>query len=478
MQEEKKNGKKVNKEITAEDILDALNEHYMESIFITDGDGNVIYVNEVGAKRIGPEREKILGRNVMDLVDEGVYDKSTTMTAIHTKSEAISALTYRAKDSSISRSVPVFDEEGNIKMVVTTNMSKEHNKEWEEIIRNERAELTRMQRELDHLRLKEHSRIIAISPAMQSVMQTIHAIAPTDSNVVILGESGTGKDVMARYIHENSLRSDKAYISVNCAAIPEQLLESELFGYEAGAFTGALSKGKIGLFEAASGGTIFLDEIGDMPLALQTKLLRAIENREIRRVGGVKNIPVDVRIICATNVDLKQMVAEKTFREDLFYRLSVFVVQLPPLRDRKEDIIPLAESFLAELNEKYDEQKVLTQISIETMLSHRWPGNIRELRNVIERIFVVSRDNQLTFTPTPTADTMEGQLSDDGSVIFKDMGDLRTFASNAERWYIEKILKECDGCVGDAANKLGIHRSVLYRKLHKDGAKENTKAKK
>ena len=165
-----------------------------------------------------------------------------------------------------------------------------------------------MQRELDHLRLKGHSRMIAGSPAMQTVMQTIQAIAPTDSNVVILGESGTGKDVMARFIHENSLRADKAFISINCAAIPEQLLESELFGYEAGAFTGALSKGKIGLFEAASGGTIFLDEIGDMPLSLQSKLLRALENREIRRVGGVKNIPIDARIICATNVNLRIMV--------------------------------------------------------------------------------------------------------------------------------------------------------------------------
>ena len=183
--------------------------------------------------------------------------------------------------------------------------------------------MARMQRELDHLRLKGHSRMIAGSPAMQTVMQTIQAIAPTDSNVVILGESGTGKDVMARFIHENSLRADKAFISINCAAIPEQLLESELFGYEAGAFTGALSKGKIGLFEAASGGTIFLDEIGDMPLSLQSKLLRALENREIRRVGGVKNIPIDARIICATNVNLKSMVKEHRFREDLYYRLSV-----------------------------------------------------------------------------------------------------------------------------------------------------------
>ena len=264
----------------------------------------------------------------------------------------MSALTYRTKNSSISHSIPVLDARGNVEMVVTTNMSMEHNKEWEEIIAKERAAMARMQRELDHLRLKGHSRMIAGSPAMQTVMQTIQAIAPTDSNVVILGESGTGKDVMARFIHENSLRADKAFISINCAAIPEQLLESELFGYEAGAFTGALSKGKIGLFEAASGERSFWDEIGDMPLSLQSKLLRALENREIRRVGGVKNIPIDARIICATNVNLKNMVKEHRFREDLYYRLSVFLIQLPLLRERKEDILPLAEELPARAERK------------------------------------------------------------------------------------------------------------------------------
>ena len=456
----------MQKKFTAEEILAALNQYYKESIFITDGEGNIIFVNEVGAERIGPPREELMYKNVKQLVKEGVYDKSTSLTAIQTKQDAVSALTYRTKNSSISHSIPVLDARGNVEMVVTTNMSMEHNKEWEEIIAKERAAMARMQRELDHLRLKGHSRMIAGSPAMQTVMQTIQAIAPTDSNVVILGESGTGKDVMARFIHENSLRADKAFISINCAAIPEQLLESELFGYEAGAFTGALSKGKIGLFEAASGGTIFLDEIGDMPLSLQSKLLRALENREIRRVGGVKNIPIDARIICATNVNLRNMVKEHRFREDLYYRLSVFLIQLPPLRERREDIIPLAESFLRELNEKYDAQKTLAPVTIETMLRHNWPGNIRELRNVMERIFVISRDNQLIFTPTPTAAYDEQGLMTQDYAMFEGGGDLKSFSTAAERWLIEKTLRECNGCVGEAAERLGIHRSVLYRKLH------------
>lgn len=459
---------------TAEEILEALNLYYKESIFITDGEGNVIFVNEEGARRIGAPRADLIHKNVLQLVEEGVYDNSTSITAIQTKTDAVSALTYKSKDSSISHSIPILDEDGEVEMVVTTNMSIEHNKEWEEIIAKERAAMARMQRELDHLRLKDHSKLVANSPAMRSVLQTIEAIAPTDSNVVILGESGTGKDMMARFIHENSLRADKAFISINCAAIPEQLLESELFGYEAGAFTGALSKGKIGLFEAASGGTIFLDEIGDMPLPLQSKLLRALENREIRRVGGVKNIPIDVRIICATNVNLQTMVAEKQFREDLYYRLSVFLIQLPPLHERKEDIIPLAENFLQSLNEKYDAHKTLAPVSVETMLTHRWPGNIRELRNVMERIFVVSPGNELIFTPTPTADYSKEVYEQSRFTPVQEFSNLKSFVDTAERWYIDKILEECGGCIGDTASRLGIHRSVLYRKLHKEKIETST----
>lgn len=458
----------MKKKFTAEEILEALNKYYKESIFITDGEGNVVFVNEVGANRMGAPTSELMGKNVSELLKDELYDNSTSLMAIQTKKDAVAALKYKTKNSSISHSIPVLDGTGEVEMVVTTNMSMEHNKEWEEIIAKERMAMMRMKRELDHLRLQDHNKLVVNSPAMRSVMQTIRAIAPTDSNVVILGESGTGKDVMARFIHENSLRADKPFISINCAAIPDQLLESELFGYEAGAFTGALSKGKIGLFEAASGGTIFLDEIGDMPPALQSKLLRALENREIRRVGGVKSIPIDVRIICATNVDLKIAVDEKSFREDLYYRLSVFLIQLPPLRERKEDIIPLAENFLQELNAKYDTNKTLSPVAVDTMLRHMWPGNIRELRNVMERIFVVSEGEQLVFTPAPQANvSSEGKCGGNMFESFVGVGDLRAFSNAAEKWYIEKVLKDCGGRVGEASEKLGIHRSVLYRKLHK-----------
>lgn len=465
----------MTKKLTAEDILGALNTHYCESIFITDGEGKVIFVNELGAERMGTERDKLMNRNVKDLVSEGMYERSTTLTAIETKRDAVGTLNPDDEKSSVSHSVPVLDEKGNVIMVVTNNMNKEHSREWEEILKKERQVSERLRRELDNLRDQEEEPVIAGSPEMQKIYSMISVIAPTDSNVVILGESGTGKDVMARYIHDHSGRSDKAFISINCAALPEQLLESELFGYEAGAFTGALSKGKIGLFEAASGGTIFLDEIGEMPITLQSKLLRTLENHEIRRVGGVKNIPIDTRVICATNANLEEMIAEKTFRGDLYYRLSVFTLHLPPLRERVEDIVPLAEVFLKKLNQKYGTDKVLADVSIDTMKRHNWPGNIRELRNVVERIFVVSKGRELIFTPTPTADIEDNPGESMPYLNTCEYGSLKEYMDEMERLYIAKVMEECNGSVNETAKRLGIHRSVLYRKTHKPDGNDNKK---
>ena len=241
-----------------------------------------------------------------------------------------------------------------------------------------------------------------------------------------------------------------------------------MFGYEGGAFTGAIKGGKIGLLEAASGGTLFLDEIGEMSLALQSKLLRVLENKEIRRVGGLENIPVDVRVICATNSDLEELIRKKTFREDLYYRLSVFTVKLPPLKERREDIIPIAEMFLQELNNKYGTSKVLADLTVHTMQEYSWPGNIRELRNVVERIYVVSPGNELLFTPIPTAEY--GEFDSEGrpqGLQIREFGSLKEFVRYAETEYIRKIMKECGGSVNKTAARLGIHRSVLYRKLHK-----------
>nr|MCR5482779.1 sigma 54-interacting transcriptional regulator [Clostridia bacterium] len=338
---------------------------------------------------------------------------------------------------------------------------------WEEMIENARRMNEKLRREIDNLRSSAKPSLVAQSKEMQHVLDRVDVLAQAESNIVILGESGTGKDLMARYIHEKSNRKSEAFVSVNCAAIPDNLLESELFGYEAGAFTGALAKGKIGLFEAATGGTLFLDEIGEMPLSLQSKLLRAIENKEIRRVGGIKNIPIDVRIICATNSNLENMVEEKHFREDLYYRLSVFTVKIPPLRSRKDDILPLAQSFLKELNTKYGTEKYFSPHCKETMLVHRWPGNIRELKNVVERIYVVSEGNALTFSVEPYAVAKDGEHGNVGFLALEDYDNLKEFLAGAEKIFIENVMEACGGAMGKAASRLGIHRTQLYRKLKK-----------
>lgn len=450
-----------------EKILEILQKYYTESIFVTDDSANIVYANDAAAQRLGTTSESIIGRNVQELMAEGLYSKSTVLMAMQSGKTEISAIYPEQNNSIVSQSIPIFDEENKIYAVVTINMSQERSKEWNDIISGEKEMNNRLRRELDYLRGFSKNTIIVNSEAMQNVMRTIAAVAPTDSNVVVLGESGTGKDVIARLIHDQSERRDNSYIGINCAAIPDNLLESELFGYEKGAFTGALSAGKIGLFEAAKGGTIFLDEIGDMPLSLQAKLLRALENKEIRRVGGVKNIPIDVRIICATNANLMDLVKEKRFREDLYYRLNVFEMKLPPLRERKEDIIPLAEHFLRAQNEKSGGKKFLGALAMDTMLKHDWPGNIRELRNVVERIYVVSPGDELVFTPTPTADINEKTDEPEQIADAMEYESLKQFTDAMEQKYIQKVLKENGGCVSKTAEKLKIHRSVLYRKLQK-----------
>lgn len=457
----------MKKEFTAEEILEVIDKYFSESIFMTDGEGNIVFLNEKGAKRIHTPKEELQGRNIYDLIQEGLYTQSTTKMAIETKKPYTGMLDQGLEDNTASHSVPVLDENGDVYMVITANMSLEHSKEWESILSAERGISERLRREIENIKQQQAQSIVAVSPAGRRIYTNMDIVSPTDSNIIITGESGTGKSMTARYIHEHSQRKDGSFVSVNCAAIPEALLESELFGYEAGAFTGALSKGKIGLFEAADGGTLFLDEISEIPLGLQSKLLSAIEDKKIRKVGGVNSIPVDVRVICATNADLTSLVKEKKFREDLYYRLAVFSVDLPPLRERKEDIIPLANMFLAELNKKNGTNKYLSETAKESMVTHNWPGNVRELRNVIERIYVISYGDALDFVPTPTFGIPAGMYEADRVAETRKYDSLKEYMNEAEKAFIDKVLKECNGSMAETARRLKIDRSALYKKYKK-----------
>ncbi|HTL61596.1 MAG TPA: sigma-54 dependent transcriptional regulator [Nitrospira sp.] len=323
-----------------------------------------------------------------------------------------------------------------------------------------------LRREVAHLRrevYKEYSfhQILGKSRPMQEVFELIRRVADSPSNVLITGESGTGKELVAKAIHYNSDRRESPFVPVNCAAIPEQLLESELFGHMRGAFTDAKAD-RLGLFEEAQKGTIFLDEISELPLMLQAKLLRAIQEREIRRVGSTKSIAVDVRIIAATNLNLAEEVKAKHFREDLYYRLNVIEIRLPPLRERRDDIPLLVESFLrkcAKTNRKPLEG--ISESALALLIDYHWPGNVRELENIIERAVTLARGEKIM--PEDLPPTVQGSRGD--RKVLDDAAE-RTLPLQEVEWeYIKKILEKTGGNKYQAAQTLGIDRKTLYRKL-------------
>ena len=311
-------------------------------------------------------------------------------------------------------------------------------------------------------------RIIGNSEAIQSISRKAEKIALTDISALLLGESGTGKEVFARSIHEHSHRKAKPFVAINCASIPENLLESELFGYEKGAFTGA-NKTTLGKIETAQGGTLFLDEIGDMPMGLQAKMLRFLQERVIERVGGRSEIPVDIRVVCATHRNLQDMVQQETFREDLFYRVGEIIISIPPLRDREEDVVLLARTFLNQYKEEYGNKiKGFSEDAIEAMLSHPWPGNIRELQNKLKSAVVLAEGNVIT------ADDLSlfAKKTEEDTLVLN----LREVREQAESKAIRRAYHQSEQNISKTAELLGVTRPTLYSlidKYHLEDLKSN-----
>jgi len=336
----------------------------------------------------------------------------------------------------------------------------------------ERKELARISDENIYLRdeLEEqfnYGEIIGKSRAMQDVYRTIEKVAATDSSVLIYGESGTGKELIARAIHKLSPRKDKPFIRVNCSALVETLLESELFGHEKGAFTGAMKRKK-GRFELAHQGSIFLDEIGDISSNMQLKLLRVLQEREFERVGSEETLQVDVRILAATNKNLSELVQQGKFREDLFYRLHVIPVYLPPLRERKDDIPLLVNHFIKKLTAELNKpDKQITEAAMERLTSYPWPGNIRELENLLERAIVLSDRNVIDLRDLPILQTATGSEKFPNDILDRFHLDLNATLAAVEKQLIEKAMNETQGNKNQAAKLLGIGTSLLYYKLEK-----------
>ncbi len=460
--------KKGYKNLSEEELTLILNNCFA-NIFVTDAEANVIFVNRDAAEILCAPEEYLLSRNSRELIQEGIINKSTTLNSIETGEKTVGTFTNREGQEVVSMTTPVFDREGNIQMVVTYSRARTDMDMFLDELEKERLRTDKYKDAVGYFdqKKKESNVIIYKSAEMAELCNTARIIAPTDSTVMLYGESGVGKEVVANYIHNHSLRKDEIFVPINCAAIPEELLESELFGYEKGAFTGASNKGKAGLFEIANNGTIFLDEIGELPLNMQSKLLRVLESGEFRRIGSDTEQKTNVRIIGATNRDLLKMSREKTFREDLYYRLNVLPMNLPALRERKEDIMELADYFLAKFNRKYAKRFALTELQRQKLVGYSWPGNVRELRNIIER-YVVTGNEHVIFNLESEDEYMDKPFAEKQCTIVKEPVKIIPLKQKMEKLeldYIRGVLSECGNNVQKAAEELGVHRSLIYRKL-------------
>ncbi len=468
-----------------ESVLDLI----PEPLVIVDRDGYIVFFNQAYEKYLNIPRDKALGRYVTEIID------NTRMHIVckSGKSELDCIQKIKNRDAIVQR-IPILSETGEI-LGGIGKVNFQNKAELKMLM----GRLRNLENELSEY--KEHSlvqmraaytfdEIVGVSRQMEHLKEVASKFAATELSILLLGETGVGKDLFAQAIHNASHRQRGPLISLNCAAIPHDLLESELFGYEDGAFTGARRKGKPGKFELADGGTMFLDEIGDMPLSMQAKLLRVLQNKQIERIGGISSRKIDVRIIASTNQDLGNKINRKEFREDLFYRLNAATIKIPSLRERPGDIRALVKKTL----DKLDVKKQIDEKGLEMLAFYSWPGNVRELINVIERLVYL--------TEAEVIDSAEVKrlFSDltDGSRVGRNshlQGGSRGFpfkhvertatggclsteeASNrledklneSEREFISRTLELCEGNKARAAKKLGIHRTTLYQKLRKHG---------
>lgn len=451
------------------DRIEAIIESSYDGIYVTDGEANTILVNSSYEKITGIKTSEVVGRNMRDLVKEGYYDESVSLRVLKEKKNVTIPQILKSGKNILVTGNPIFDEEGKIKMVVTNV--------------RDMTDLVELQQQLEYTKgmsmayrdvLKSIQQsaihdndIIMVSEPMLLVQEVIKRVSKTNANILIYGETGVGKDRIAEEIHEKSDRLDGGiFVKINCGAIPETLLESELFGYERGAFTGARKEGKPGLFEVAHKGTLFLDEVESMPMLLQSKLLRVLQNFEFTRVGGTKPIKVDVRLICASNQDLKELIGKKEFRADLFYRLNVIPIYVPPLRDRRDDIPYLINFFLNRYNKEYNKKRVISRDAMHLLLAYPWPGNVREVANVIERLVVIAQGNYILPHNLPK-EIFEKPISD---VLDKGIS-LKDHIESIELSIIKKAIDKY-GSARKAAPYLGLDSTTLTRKLKKNRHQE------
>lgn len=438
------------------DMLNIALDNAADNFHVTDGEGKILRVNRAFEMHCNVKRDFVEGKNTNDMERLGIYKPSMTPIVIKEKRQ-ITFLQNIPGGKVITTITPVLDEKGNVKLVVSNaryiNELKLLNKYF----------MDKSEKEKDAKQATKE--IVSQSPIMKSLMDLASQVAKVDSSILIRGETGTGKSMLAKFIHVNSNRCDGRFIEINCAAIPENLIESELFGYSIGAFTGAKKEGKHGLIELANNGTLFLDEIGDMPLNIQAKLLNVLQNHEITRVGGEEAIPVNVRLIAATNNNLEGMITEGLFRSELYYRINVVPLYMPPLRNRREDIPLLIEHFRNNFCNNYKTNVMISEDVLDRIRNYIWPGNIRELENLIERLIVTDRKGIIELDDLPNSLLLMIGLQEE-NIIVNRIIPLKEAIEEVEKQLIILAFKTYKSSY-KVADKLKISQSAAMRRIHK-----------
>jgi PAS domain S-box-containing protein len=443
--------------------LDVIINSSYDGLWISDAQGRVVRVNRASEKMSGIKEADVLGRSMSELVSEGLFDKSATLEVLRNKTAVTLIQTLQDGRQVLVTGNPVLDSTGNIRLVVVNARDISELNRLHAELEESRALNFQYSSELNYIQQFKQfeSEIVVRSAAMQRIFEKAMRIARVESSVLITGESGTGKSLIADVIHRASNRAGGSLIQINCGAIPESLIEAELFGYEQGAFTGARSQGKPGYFEMAHGGTLLLDEVGELPLNVQVKLLRFLENNQVVRVGATTPRKLDVRVVAATNRDLESMVNAGTFRKDLFFRLNVVPLKIPPLRKRADDIPPLIHFFLKQFNAKCHTDKSLSPAALDCLRNFSYPGNIRELANLIEQLVVLTPTDRIGLEDLPAA---VRQNEPDPCLFPETEWNLGNVVQGVEKNLIINALKAC-GSQRQAAKLLNIDHSTLSRKI-------------
>ena len=444
----------------AHTLLNQILAHSFDEIFITDAKGKIIYARQAAEKLFGIPHEKLIDQSVFLLEKEGVFSPSVIVNVLKSKKDETFIQETKSQRKLIISGYPIFDE-GN-KLIGAISFSrditefeylKKENEQVAKAMQQYREEIAELKKQSSHPFYLKNSK-------MGKVIDVVSKVADLGITVLLEGESGVGKNHITNMIHQMSSRRKEPFVEINCGAIPESLIESELFGYEDGAFTGAKKGGKKGYFESAGEGTLFLDEIGELPMNLQVKLLSVLQNQSFMRVGGSKKITMKCRIICATNQDLEDMICNKQFREDLYYRINVVKVTIPPLRERKEEIIPLIYEIIEEFNIKYGMDKHFTPGMVVWLSEQKWPGNVRELRNFIEKVIVTTESRDIDIR------TIE-DISDGYSPKKSEQDiTLNEYLESVEKEYIVEMFKKYPSSI-KLGGKLGISQSTANRKIQK-----------